>query len=105
MAAGHPDALTLNLHGTANSLGFASERPGELWIGGPAGARLEGMDDGRRTTTPSTPSCRPPMPTVDPFPPRDVPTLRDALRAATLAAAVVESAITGTWVETPYDAA
>ncbi|HEX5859209.1 MAG TPA: gfo/Idh/MocA family oxidoreductase, partial [Microbacterium sp.] len=48
MAAGHPDALALNLHGTAHSLGFASERPGELWIGGPAGSRVEAEDAGRR---------------------------------------------------------
>ena len=51
MAAGHPDALTLNLHGTASSLGFASERPGGAVGRRPGGRPLEGMDDWPATTT------------------------------------------------------
>jgi len=105
MAAGHPDALTLQLHGTARSLGFASERPGELRVGGRVGSRLEGEDGDRHTDNAFDAFLAAAYAAVDLFPPRDIPTLRDALRAATLAAAVVESAATGSWVETPYGGA
>src|SRR5690606_7324729 len=40
MAAGRKNALTLELHGSRQSLRFEQERPEELWIGGREGSRL-----------------------------------------------------------------
>lgn len=106
MAAGHPDDVTLNLHGTAGSLGVASGRPGELWVGRQAGSWVEVQSRSARSGDNAFDAfLAAAEAAADVFPPRDVPTLHDGLRAATLAAAVLESAALGTWIETPCGAA
>lgn len=117
MAPGRKNALTLELHGTIESLRFEQERPEELWVGGrershvllrdpatavPDSARLQRVPSGH------------PMGYQDAFngfiadvyaavaghTPEGMPTFADGLRAAVLTDAVLASAATGgRWME------
>lgn len=116
MAAGRKNALTLEVHGTAAALGFAQERPEELWIGRREGSALvlrdpsvDAPDAARLQTVPAGH----PMGYNDAFhgfvsdvhaairgeAPEGMPTFADGLRAAVLTEAVLESARTRAWVE------
>jgi predicted dehydrogenase len=116
LAPGRKNALTLEVHGTRQSVRFAQERPEELWIGAQEGSRLVLRD-------PETPGDRGlslvpaghPMGYQDAFNafvadayaaakgehPDGLPTFADGLRAAQLTEAVLESARTSRWVDVP----
>ncbi|GAA4478392.1 Gfo/Idh/MocA family oxidoreductase [Microbacterium panaciterrae] len=113
LAPGRKNGLVLEVHGTAQSLRFAQERPEELWIGAAEGSRLLLRDPsaaGDRGL--SLVPAGHPMGYQDAFnafiadvyaavrgeAPDGLPVFADGLRAAIITAAVLESAATGTWV-------
>ncbi|KRA24269.1 oxidoreductase [Microbacterium sp. Root61] len=116
MAPGRKNALVLELHGTAESLRFAQERPEELWIGRREGSQLILRDPIAASPDSARLSLVPaghPMGYQDAFnafvsdayaamsgdTPDGLPTFDDGLRSVILTAAVLESAATGQWVE------
>ena len=117
MAAGRKNALTLELHGSRQSIRFEQERPEELWIGMRDESRLVLRDPG--TSDPDSARLqRVPaghaMGYQDAFngfmadvyaaisgeQPEGLPTFADGYRSAVLTEAVLESAAdAGRWVE------
>lgn len=118
MAPGRKNALVLEVHGTAESLRFAQERPEELWVGRREGSQLllrnplgDAPDSARLSILPAGH----PMGYQDAFnafvadaysamagvAPEGLPTFDDGLRAVVLTAAVLESAVSRNWVEVP----
>lgn len=115
--AGRKNALTLELAGTDSSVEFVQERPDELWIGGAESSRIVSRDasvlaaDAARLCT--VPAGHP-MGYVDAFAafardtyaaiagdaPDGLPTFEDGARANQLTAAVLDSAASGSWVDT-----
>ena len=116
MAPGRKNSLTLELHGSAESLRFNQERPEELWIGSRFDSRLilrdpaaSAPDSARIQTVPAGHA----MGYQDAFNafvadvyaaigghvPDGLPTFDDGLRAAVLTEAVLASATTRGWVE------
>ncbi|MGR3875675.1 Gfo/Idh/MocA family protein [Streptomyces graminifolii] len=120
MAPGRKNSLTLEIHGTKESLRFEQERPDELWIGSRHGSRVLLRDP----DTASPDAARlPSLPAghslgyQDAFTafvtdvyaaiagacPEGLPTFPDGLRAARLTEAVLASAAAdGAWQETPH---
>jgi predicted dehydrogenase len=118
MSPGRKNSLTLELHGSAESLRFDQERPEELWLGARSDSRLILRDPAS-----SAPDSR----RIQPVPaghgmgyqdafnsfvadvyaaiageaPDGLPTFADGVRAAVLTEAVLVSAETGAWVEVP----
>jgi len=118
MAAGRKNALTLEIHGAERSVGFAQERPEELWIGDRAGSQLLLRDPATSRADAARLQRLPaghPMGYQDAFDafvsdayaaiagaaPEGLPTFDDGVRAAVLTEAVLESAATGSWIEVP----
>lgn len=119
MAAGRKNALTLELHGSLQSLRFEQERPEELWIGMREESRLllrdpaaSAPDSARLQRVPAGH----PMGYQDAFngfvadvyaaiagaEPDGLPTFEDGYRSAVLTEAVLDSAADGgRWVEVP----
>lgn len=117
MAAGRKNALTLEIHGTRQSLRFEQERPEELWIGMREESRLllrdpltAAPDSARLQHVPSGHA----MGYQDAFngfiadvyaaiggeTPDGLPTFEDGLRSAVLTEAVLASAVAdGRWTE------
>ncbi|REJ04239.1 gfo/Idh/MocA family oxidoreductase [Microbacterium bovistercoris] len=112
MAAGRKNALTVELHGSHESIRFQQERPEELWIGGRTESRLllrdpamSSPDSARLQRVPAGH----PMGYLDAFTsfmgdvhsaiageqPDGLPTFADGLRAAVLTEAVLASAAEG----------
>ncbi|MGW3311142.1 Gfo/Idh/MocA family protein [Streptomyces sp. NPDC001073] len=119
-APGRKNSLTLEMHGTKESLRFEQERPEELWIGSRRGSRVELRDPDTAgpdaSRLPSLPAGHP-LGYQDAFTafvtdvyaamrgahPEGLPTFSDGLRAARLTEAVLASAAAdGAWQETPY---
>jgi len=115
VAPGRKNRLALELHGSAESLGFDQEQPESLWIGRRAGSGLQlrnadelAPDAARLSTVPAGH----PMGYMDAFTafvsdthaairgnaPDGLPTFDDGLRAVRITDAVLTSAATGTWV-------
>lgn len=116
MAPGRKNALVLELHGAAESVRFAQERPEELWIGRRDGSRLLLRDPA--TASPDSARLQRvpaghPMGYQDAFDgfvadvyaaiegesPDGLPTFADGLRAAVLTDAVLASAASRAWIE------
>lgn len=118
LAPGRKNGLVFELHGTAQSVRFAQERPEELWLGRRAGSGLilrdpasDAPDSARLSAVPAGH----PMGYQDAFTafvtdayaamagatPEGLPDLVDGLRAAQLTQAVLDSAAAGgAWIET-----
>jgi predicted dehydrogenase len=118
MAPGRKNALTLELHGSRQTVRFEQERPEELWIGARAGSRLllrdpatADPDSARLQRVPAGHA----MGYQDAFngfmadvyaaiggaEPEGLPTFADGYRSAVLTEAVLESAAhDGRWVQT-----
>ncbi|GAA4192911.1 Gfo/Idh/MocA family oxidoreductase [Microbacterium oryzae] len=121
MAAGRKNGLTLEVHTGDAAYRFEQERPEDLWIGRRDGALLLPREESLLAPDAAR-LCRVPsghpMGYQDAFnafvsdayaattgaEPEGLPTFRDGLRAAQLTEAVVESARSGAWVATPFDA-
>ncbi|MGK9220020.1 MULTISPECIES: Gfo/Idh/MocA family protein [unclassified Microbacterium] len=121
MAAGRKNGLVLEVHTGDAAYRFEQERPEDLWIGRRDGSLLLPREEGLLAPDAAR-LCRVPsghpMGYQDAFnafvsdayaatagaEPEGLPSFRDGLRAAQLTEAVVESARTGAWVETPVDA-
>jgi predicted dehydrogenase len=118
LAPGRKNGLTLEIHGSRESLRFAQERPDELWIGRREGSQLvlrDAQTPGDRGLS-LVPSGHP-MGYQDAFnafvadayaaargaQPDGLPTFADGLRAARITAAVLESARTRAWVDVVAD--
>lgn len=116
MAPGRKNSLTLEVHGSAESLRFNQERPEELWLGARADSRLILRDPA--VAAPDSARIQPvpaghAMGYQDAFnafvadvyaaaggaEPDGLPTFADGVRAAVLTEAVLASAATGAWVE------
>ncbi len=116
MAPGRKNSLTLELHGTAESLRFDQERPEELWLGARTDSRLLLRDPA--AAAPDSARIQPvpaghAMGYQDAFnafvadayaaiggaAPDGLPTFADGVRAAVLTEAVLASAASGEWVE------
>ncbi|MFV0320116.1 MAG: Gfo/Idh/MocA family protein [Microbacterium sp.] len=116
MAPGRKNALTLELHGSAESLRFEQERSEELWIGRRDGSSLLLRDPD--TSVPDSARLQRvpaghPMGYQDAFnsfvadvyaavrgeQPEGLPTFADGARAAVLTEAVLESAQTRSWID------
>lgn len=118
MAAGRKNALSLELHGTNETLRFEQERPEELWRGLRDGSQLllrdpatASPDSARLQKVPAGHA----MGYQDAFDgfmadvyaaveggaPEGLPTFEDGLRAVVLTEAVLASAVDGRWVEVP----
>lgn len=116
MAPGRKNALTLELHGTTESIRFEQERPEELWIGSRGGSRLllrdpaaSSPDAARLQRVPAGHA----MGYQDAFDGfiadvyatiageerEGLPTFADGLRAAVLTEAVLASAASLRWIE------
>ena len=121
MAAGRKNALTLELHGTRESVRFEQERPEELWIGRRDSSQLRLRDAATLHSDAARLSSVPPghpMGYQDAFNsfvrdaysamngevPDGLPTFADGLRAVALTEAVLQSAKDfGSWVEISKD--
>lgn len=118
MAPGRKNSLTLELHGSAESLRFNQERPEELWLGARADSRLILRDPGASAPDSARIQAVPAghaMGYQDAFnafvadayaaargaAPDGMPTFADGVRAAVLTEAVLASAASGAWVEVP----
>ena len=114
LAPGRKNALTLELHGTQQSVRFEQERPEELWLGRRDGSGLVLRDAATLAPDAARLSVLPaghPLGYQDAFTafvtdayaairgeqPEGLPTFDDGLRAAQLTAAVLASAADGTW--------
>ena len=117
MAAGRRNALTVELHGSRESLRFDQENPERLWVGGRTESRIVMRDPA--TAAPDAARLQPvpaghAMGYQDAFDnfvadvyaavrgeERDgMPVFADGLRAARLTHAVLQSAESGCWIET-----
>ncbi|MDL9977974.1 Gfo/Idh/MocA family protein [Microbacterium sp. ASV49] len=117
MAAGRRNALTVELHGSNESLRFDQENPERLWLGGRTESRVIVRDPA--TAAPDSARLQPvpaghAMGYQDAFDnfiadayaavrgeaPEGMPVFADGLRAARLTEAVLESAASGRWIET-----
>ncbi|MBW8800121.1 MAG: Gfo/Idh/MocA family oxidoreductase [Streptomyces sp.] len=123
LAPGRKNSLTLELHGTRQSVRFEQERPEELWIGSRDGSRLLLRDPATAAPDSARVSVLPPGHALgyqDAFTafvtdvydavqgghPEGMPTFADGLRAARLTEAVLASAADhGTWIDTAPDTA
>lgn len=119
MAPGRKNALLLELHGTKTSLGFAQERPEELWIGSRVGSHLLLRDPETFSPTSARMQTLPaghPLGYQDAFTafvadvyaairtgeiPDGMPEFADGARAAVLTEAVLASADARQWIEVP----
>jgi predicted dehydrogenase len=119
MAAGRKNALTLEVHGSHESVRFEQERADELWIGRRDASQLRLRDAATLQPDAARLSIVPsghPMGYQDAFnafvrdayaaargeAPDGLPTFADGLRAAVLTEAVLASAAdAGAWIETP----
>jgi predicted dehydrogenase len=116
VAAGHKNALSIELHGSSEALRFEQEEPEKLWIGRKDGNRIEMRDpallsaDARRLTNlPSghpegyfdafTSFMRDVEQAVMGNDPEGLPRFADGARAAVLTDAVLKSALEGAWVD------
>ncbi len=121
VAAGHDNGLVLEVATAGGSVRFEQEDPNRLWLGARGestvlsrGAGQNGADAQRLSVVPAGH----PMGYPDAFAafvadsyaaiggsaPDGLPTFEDGLRAARLTDAVIRSAETGTWVESPAQA-
>ena len=115
-APGRKNALVLEVHGTAESLGFAQERPEELWVGRRTGSHVLLRDPETAAPDAARLSLVPaghPMGYQDAFNAfvadayaavrgarvEGLPTFEDGLRAARLTEAVLASAASGQWID------
>ncbi|MBN9170734.1 MAG: gfo/Idh/MocA family oxidoreductase, partial [Microbacterium sp.] len=121
LAPGRKNGLVLELHGTAQSIRFAQERPEELWLGRREGSQLVLRDPASDAPDSARLSIVPtghPMGYQDAFTafvddayaaiggaaPEGLPTFADGLRAARLTQAVLDSAAAGgVWIDTPHE--
>lgn len=118
MAAGRKNALTIEFHGSAQSIRFEQERPEELWIGDRASSQLLLRDPATALPDAARLQRVPaghPMGYQDAFDafvadvyaavagaaPEGLPTFADGLRAAVITEAVLASADGETWTEVP----
>ena len=116
VAAGHKNGLSVELHGTAESLRFDQETPESLWIGLQDGSRtimrdpsLLSADAARLTALPAghpegyfdafVSFMRDVEQAVNGQSPSGLPVFEDGARAAVLTEAVLLSAAQGTWVD------
>jgi predicted dehydrogenase len=116
VAAGHKNGLSVELHGTAESLRFDQETPESLWIGLQDGSRtimrdpsLLSADAARLTALPAghpegyfdafVSFMRDVEQAVNGQSPIGLPVFEDGARAAVLTEAVLLSAAQGTWVD------
>ena len=116
VAAGHKNALVLEVHGASEALRFEQEQPEQLWIGRRTGSGVQMRDpnslsDSARRYT-SLPSGHPEG-YLDAFtsfikdvelaiqgsPAEGMPSFVDGLRSARLTDAVLDSAASGGWVK------
>jgi predicted dehydrogenase len=118
VAAGRKNRLSLEIAGSAESIGFDQEQPETLWLGRRAGSQLIPRDadqlhpDARRLVV--VPAGHP-QGYVDAFAafvadsyaaiggesPDGLPRFEDGLRAVRITDAVLDAAETGTWVDVP----
>jgi predicted dehydrogenase len=121
MAAGRKNALTFEIHGTAEAIRFEQERADELWIGRRDASLVRMRDAATLEPDAARLSIVPsghPMGYQDAFnafvrdayaairgeAPEGLPTFADGLRAAVLTEAVLASAANrGAWTETPME--
>ncbi|MFE2024708.1 Gfo/Idh/MocA family protein [Streptomyces hygroscopicus] len=118
VAPGRKNSLTLELHGTRESVRFEQERPEELWIGRRHGSQLLLRDPDGAAPDSARLSVLPaghPLGYQDAFSafvtdayrairgeqPDGLPTFTDGLRAVQLTEAVLASAEDGAWIDTP----
>lgn len=118
MAPGRKNALSLELHGSAQSARFEQERPEELWFGAREGSRLLLRDPATAAPDAARVQRVPaghPMGYQDAFDsfiadvhaairgeePDGLPTFADGVRAAVLTEAVLASAADQSWIEVP----
>lgn len=118
MAAGRKNGHVIEIHTRAESYRFDQEEPGRLWIGRRAGTELLEREAGQLAPDAARLSVLPsghPMGYQDAFNafvrdayaavrgerPEGLPTFADGLRAAQLTDAVLASAASGEWVDTP----
>lgn len=116
VASGHKNGLTLELHGSAESLRFEQENPESLWVGLKDGSRTIMRDPSTLSPEASRLTQLPaghPEGYFDAFvsfmrdveqailsaEPSGMPTFSDGARAAVLTEAVLLSASQGSWVE------
>ncbi|MFC9985600.1 Gfo/Idh/MocA family protein [Microbacterium keratanolyticum] len=118
MAPGRKNALTLEIHGSRETLRFEQERPEELWLGGRESSALllrdpatASADSARLQTLPAGHA----MGYQDAFngfmadvhaaiagaEPEGLPTFADGRRAAVITDLVLQSASTNSWIEVP----
>lgn len=117
MAAGRRNALTVELHGSRESVRFDQENPERLWLGGRAESRILVRDpasaapDAARLQSVPAGHAMGYQDAFDNFVadvyaavrgahPEGMPVFADGLRAARLTAAVLASAADGRWIET-----
>ena len=122
VAAGHKNGLTLELHGSAESVRFEQENPEQLWVGQKGGSRVLMRDPEtlspaakRLTNLPAghpegyfdafVSFMRDVKQAVIESKPNELPTFFDGERAAVLTEAVLRSASAGTWVDVASPAA
>ncbi|MGW6007838.1 Gfo/Idh/MocA family protein [Streptomyces sp. NPDC055210] len=121
LAPGRKNSLTLELHGTRQSVRFEQERPEELWIGRPNGSQTVLRDPQTAAPDSARMSLLPaghPLGYQDAFTafvtdvysairghvPVGMPTFADGLRAVRLTEAVLASARdNGAWIDTAPD--
>ena len=118
MAPGRKNALSIEVHGSIESLRFDQERPEELWIGARDGSRLLLRDPATASADAARLQRVPaghPMGYQDAFDgfvadvyaaidgeaPEGLPTFADGLRAAVLTDAVLAAAASQSWIEVP----
>lgn len=117
MAAGRRNALTVELHGSHQSIRFDQENPESLWLGGRTESRVIMRDPATAAPDAARLQSVPAGHTMgyqDAFDnfvadvyaaihgekPEGMPVFADGLRAARLTEAVLESAASGCWIET-----
>jgi len=122
VAAGHKNGLTVELHGSAESLRFEQENPEKLWVGLKDGSKTLMRDPSalspeakRLTNLPAghpegyfdafVSFMRDVKQAVTENKPNDMPTFFDGARAAVLTEAVLLSAAQGSWVDVASSAA
>lgn len=118
VAAGHKNALVLEVHGSAEAVRFEQEQPDRLWIGNQSGSIIQMRDpntvseEAKRFT--SLPAGHPEgyldaftsfMKDVDQAvqfgAPDGLPNFEDGVRSSVLTDAVIDSASSGSWVDIP----
>lgn len=117
MAAGRKNAVTLEVHGSRQSVRFDQEHPEQLWIGArtasqlilrdpsvdaPDSARLQSIPAGHPTGYQDafTAFVSDVYSAIAGHTPNGLPTFRDGLRAVELTESVLTSARSGAWVDT-----